>query len=296
MNEEERSLFSNCCFGQFLQLPKINRSSKIINHLLMRVGRYDGDEECEDALFIEVAGQPRAFTIKHFAEITGLRVVDNFEAPEYNEVVDGGLYSDIFQNGTLKSRGVLTSKLKESKGWDNPERRVKFLVLHFLCNVLLGAPSHTNIPDMSYVKLVEDLNQFNKYPWGNVVWKFFHESAVKYVKNVGGKSDSKGKINLPSFLYPLQIWAFETMHVFTSLAVCDKVSETAIPLMRRWKSVTTHVLENTFQNIDFQSEELAFNTIGEDHFFKSDEKKKKKKNQKGKADVSKYFNSFFFLH
>ena len=77
MTEEEIALFSNSYFGQFLQLSKINRSSKIIINLLMRVGNFSGKEP-GDALYIELGGEPRAFTRKHFAEITCLRFVDNY--------------------------------------------------------------------------------------------------------------------------------------------------------------------------------------------------------------------------
>ena len=265
MTAEETALFQESCFGQFLKLPKINRSSKIINHLLMRVGQYEG-RESEDALFIELGGEPRAFTIHHFAEITGLRIVDNYEAVNYTEVVEDGLFTSVFNNGTYKTRGVLTSQLKESKGWENPTKRVKLLLLHFLINVLLAAAPQTNIPDWAYVRLVEDLDQFNSHSWGNVVWKFFLECARKYIKNVSTKSASKGKINFPSFMYPLQIWAFETMPVLTSLSYCEKVSETTSPLLRRWKSVT-HVVDNKFQHIDFQSENLEFKPLGSQEYF-----------------------------
>lgn len=70
------------------------------------------------------------------------------------------------------------------------------------------------------------------------------------------------------------------MHVFTSLAYYEKLFDTALPLMRSWKSVT-HVFENTFQSIDFQSDDLEFKPIREEYIVKST----KKTNQKLKAEV-----------
>ena len=258
MGPEVKAMFSNSCFGQFLDVPKVTRSSKIINHLLMRVGYFVGEEEREDTLFIELGGEPRAFTREDFCSILGLRHGD-VPALDYTEPAEGGLFSELFSKGTTNSRVVLTTKLVESQGWPH-EKRVKLLLLHFLFNVLLGAPLGTTIRDWSYVKLVEDLDQFNSYPWGNVVWKFFVENCRKYVKNVE-KKDSKAKINLPSFMYPLQIWAYETMPVFSTLLYCERLSDTDVPLMRRWKS-TTHVVDNTFSTISWQSENFVFKPMG----------------------------------
>ena len=42
MSPDEKELFSASCFGQFLDHPKITRSSMIINHLLMRVSDFEG--------------------------------------------------------------------------------------------------------------------------------------------------------------------------------------------------------------------------------------------------------------
>lgn len=113
MTAEETALFQESCFGQFLKLPKINRSSKIINHLLMRVGQYEGHAS-EDVLFIELGGEPRAFTIHHFAEITGLRIVDNYEAVNYTEVVEDGLFTSVFNNGTKRAKRARVGKIRQS--------------------------------------------------------------------------------------------------------------------------------------------------------------------------------------
>lgn len=256
-------MFGQSCFGHFLEMPKITKSSKIINHLLMRVGDFEGSQS--DALFIEIGGAPRAFTKQHFAEITGLRIVDEYSECQYDQVVENGLYNTIFRDGVPKQRETLTSMVSESKKWEDSLKRVKFLQLHFLCNVLIPGPANVKIPNMAFVKLVEDLEEFNRHPWGNVVWDFFVSNVKTYVHKtkikVGKEEGKKAKVSLPGFMLPLQVWAYECLPVLTKLKQCEKVSETAIPLMRRWKSLT-HVYESTLQTIRFQSSELVFNALG----------------------------------
>lgn len=121
MCPEEKELFSKSCFGQFLKQPKIIKSSKIINHLLMRVGNFDGIESDND-LYIKIDGEPRAFKGKQYAEIFGLRYIDEYTHCDYQTNIDGRLYEDIFHGGVVKNRGLVSSMLPTSKGWDDSQK------------------------------------------------------------------------------------------------------------------------------------------------------------------------------
>ena len=247
MSPEEKELFSASCFGQFLDHPKITESSKIINRLMMRVGDFDGVDS-DDALYIVIGREPRAFTAKQFVEITGLRYIDDYNHCDYSTDVDGSLYKEIFLGGVVKNRRMLTSMLNKSKSWENTQKRVKLLMLHFLTNILLTAPAHTPIQNMSWAVLVEDLDQFNNHQLGIVAWNVFHGHARKYVLKMASKVESKQKINFSGFVYPLQVWAYECLPLLTSLKLCQKVSEITLPLMRRWKT-NAHVLESRLKDL-----------------------------------------------
>ena len=87
---------------------------------------------------------------------------------------------------------------------------------------------------MNYVKLVDNLDEFNRYPWGNVAWNFLHEKITTFIEK--SRSRDTGKVRLPGFFLPLQIWAFESFPILSEQKICHKVSDTVIPLMLRWKS------------------------------------------------------------
>ena len=151
------------------------------------------------------------------------------------------------------------------------------LLLHFLTNILLAAPAHTPIQNMSWAMLVEDLDEFNKHPWGNMAWNFFHGQVRKYVMKMASKAESKQKINFPGFVYPLQVWAYECLPVLTALKLCQQVSETAVPLMRRWKT-NVHVLDSRLKEINFQ--DVEFRPLGAEVEDILPQKKKQKFKQK----------------
>lgn len=89
MTMRELELFRESCFGHFLDMPSITRSSKIINNLILRTGYFEGVPQSRDKLLIEIGGVPREFTRAHFSEITGLQIDDSYNATtnEYGELL-----------------------------------------------------------------------------------------------------------------------------------------------------------------------------------------------------------------
>lgn len=139
MSEEETNIFRQSCFGHFLDVPEIANSSAIVNHIISRAGQYK--DSSSDALFFEIGGEPRSFSKENFAEITGLRFVDDYTKCSYSEVVKDGLYETAFHKGALNKRDVVQSLVSESEEWQT-EKKAKFKILYFLLNVLI--PDNTN--------------------------------------------------------------------------------------------------------------------------------------------------------
>ena len=75
---------------------------------------------------------------------------------DYSTDMDDNLYKKIFLGGVVKNRGVMSLMLTKSKSRENSQKRVKFLLLHFLMNILPAAPAHNPIQNMSWMMLVED--------------------------------------------------------------------------------------------------------------------------------------------
>jgi len=106
---------------------------------------------------------------------------------------------------------------------------------------------------MNYVKLVDNLDEFNRYPWGNVAWNFLHEKITTFIEK--SRPRDTNKVRLPGFFLPLQIWAFESFPILSEQKICHKVSDTVIPLMLQWKS-TFKVSALKMREIDFSSSQV----------------------------------------
>jgi len=254
MTSNQKELFKKTCFGQFLDMPCITKSSKIISHLVLRSGFNDGACPSKESLVMEIGGKPREFTKEHFSLITGLRFSDDYaEQPRYANVVEGGLYQDTFCNGALgRKRANIAAVLETSKKWSD-ERRVNLLLLHFLYNVLMAAEKTVNLPCDSYIKMVDDPVVFNNYPWGNVTWDFFLDSVKGFVSKAKTIKDGKNpKLHLLGFVLPLQIWSYECIPRFVALDFATLLDAHARPLMRRWATKSGKVLESQLQKIQFQ--------------------------------------------
>lgn len=251
MTPEEKKLFEATCFGHFLRMPKVTRSSNIIHSIMVRCGRYGKDSS--DILFFELGGQPRPFTRQHLADIVGLRIAENYKEFNYDGPEEkDGLYKKYILPVKEKNRGHITSLVLKRKKWP-VEKRVKCLLLHFLYDVLLADSPKKSITNMAFIKMVDNPDEFNNHPWGNVVWDFLKERIHCYVMKRKSYNRMKPtKINIGAFIVALQIWAYECMPIFSELKLCTKISNTATPLMLRWEA-NSKISVVTVNKIPFNS-------------------------------------------
>ncbi|KAI5351173.1 hypothetical protein L3X38_004064 [Prunus dulcis] len=159
----------------------------------------------------------------------------------------------------------------------------KLALVYFAELVVLGRDKHLNI-NLNYLTLVEDLDAFNRYPWGSVSFDKTQDSLfsapTKYVKsfeNEEGKGKGKSKVtgtsrrnekgkkdkhgeaqrsgwSFKGFTYAFQIWVYELIPRMADLNYCKVIDPTAIPRILRWR--TTSVPEmRKLNNYFFQSKE-----------------------------------------
>lgn len=234
---ETQAGFAQSCFGQFVGQPKIVRSSAIISHLVLRTGSFEG--ETTDGLLIEIGGQVREFTKRDFQEITFLKVVDDYEEFKFEGVVSNDSLFKKFFPGKYLSRNLVNQFLEASVDWPT-EVQVNYLKIYFVLNVLLADDAKNRTPCLELIKAVEDTDTFGRHPWGNVVWNYLLGEVRKFVEKGGEPMEQgkkKRKLHLPGFVEPLQVWGYECLPFLTNMGVCEKVSTTARPIMRRWKSI-----------------------------------------------------------
>ncbi|XP_021803048.1 uncharacterized protein LOC110747161 [Prunus avium] len=160
----------------------------------------------------------------------------------------------------------------------------KLALVYFAELVVLGRDKHLNI-NVNYLTLVEDLDAFNRYPWGSVSFDKTQDSLfsapTKYMKsfeNEEGREKGKSKVtgtsrknekgkkhkhgevqrggwSFKGFTYAFQIWVYELIPRMVDLNYCKVVDPTAVPRILRWRTTTSMPEMRKLNNYFFQSKE-----------------------------------------
>ncbi|CAH9074166.1 unnamed protein product [Cuscuta europaea] len=105
---------------------------------------------------------------------------------------------------------------------------VKLALLHVLSHGLFGNQVARELPAL-YVNLVDNLDGFNNYPWGDDVWTELVDimrTNSKSLKKCAGQ-----RVTLPGCLIAIQVWAFETFTGLEKAEICKLIEgrESRIP-------------------------------------------------------------------
>ncbi|KAI3679001.1 hypothetical protein L6452_38306 [Arctium lappa] len=104
----------------------------------------------------------------------------------------------------------------------------------------------------SLLRLVEDLDSWNRYPWGSYLWALTHPqlktALPRRQHHVGVKADRIAKYTLTGFIFPFKIWIFETFPVARMFASRSD----AIPRAIAWQWTQTIMWDMcmTFLDVD----------------------------------------------
>ncbi|CAL9021442.1 unnamed protein product, partial [Prunus brigantina] len=160
---------------------------------------------------------------------------------------------------------------------------MKLGFLYFAVFVLLGSEKHVNI-DMRYLKLSEDLKEFQKYPWGAVSYaktnasllralranyhrvkvpqKTTHKKNIYKKKSKTTTSDRPREYHIKSFGFTLQIWAFEVFPMLVALHIVVHEKNGHIPRILQWMSNTSacfhELMSQVFENYEISYVDVQF--------------------------------------
>ncbi|KAJ0427878.1 hypothetical protein HanHA300_Chr17g0639991 [Helianthus annuus] len=87
---------------------------------------------------------------------------------------------------------------------------VRICLLMLLGQGFLGLQD-TNAVDIKLLHLVDNLNAFNQYPWGNYFWESTYTNV--YDMHVRQKEDTRG-FSLDGFVWPFKMWILEVFPEF----------------------------------------------------------------------------------
>ncbi|KAL5573722.1 hypothetical protein UlMin_023319 [Ulmus minor] len=235
LKESELELFRGSCFGHFLDLDagwmegdktgKRNMFAGQYVHFLM-LRRMSTMKKRE--LWFLVEGKPARFFIHEFAIVTGLVCTSKpFLALEERVKLKDRIRDEYFKGTTqIKVDDIQKAfrslcdkeeggKKKAEKEKDLTTDRVKIALLYFMKGVLLRADPKRNVSTF-HMNMVDDLDMFNSYPWGTVVYDTTVDSlrgkdmAEKYRERLRKPphkqlSDVKETYTLYSFPFAFQV-------------------------------------------------------------------------------------------
>ncbi|WKA03569.1 hypothetical protein VitviT2T_021671 [Vitis vinifera] len=263
-------MFRKSCFGHFLLLPELRFSAQIVHQLLLRQCETKKDNE----IWILLKSKGLRFSKEEFALITGLsfgpitkcdkkslRIRDTYFKGE-NKVRNDELEKVFLSLGEEKKKKK--NKKNKKKGFED-EEVIKLALLYFLEHVLFGKEGK-NLIDMEWVALVDNLEAFNKYPWGGICYErtlFGLQRALENrVSKYQDKKKTKGEAaveaySLVGFPYAFQVWAYEAIPLI-GLKYATRVSE-RYPRILNW-SATSAPRSTEVENV-FLEPHLTFHSL-----------------------------------
>ncbi|KAI5350942.1 hypothetical protein L3X38_003833 [Prunus dulcis] len=157
-NTQQLQRFEGSCFGHLLLIEDLKWNSQIVHGLLMRKADPKTVAQVNGIKFI-VGNKLIQFTAQQFCLITGLRFGKlPFIPKATNE--NCSLKRKYFSSNKPATLSDLHTAFIECT---DDEDALKLGMVYFANFVLLGTEKHVLI-DMHYLKLAEDLEEFDKYP------------------------------------------------------------------------------------------------------------------------------------
>ncbi|BBH09082.1 hypothetical protein Prudu_021485 [Prunus dulcis] len=255
LSAEQLEQFKTSCFGHLLNIDKIQFSGQIVHGVVLRRVAGQGVKDLDGLSFL-LGCDVAQFTRQDFCLITGLRFG---EVPE----VSSGESDEIrLQKRYFIDEGITCNALEEAFLRCTEEDDIyKLALVYFAELVVLGRDKHLNI-NLNYLTLVEDLDAFNRYPWGSVSFDktqdslFLHQQKGRGKgkskvtgtsrRNEKGKKDKHGEAQRSGWSFKgsrmlsrYMIWVYELIPRMADLNYCKVVDPTAVPRILRWRTTTS---------------------------------------------------------
>ncbi|XP_038693067.1 uncharacterized protein LOC119990985 [Tripterygium wilfordii] len=247
LNEDQLETFSRSCFGMYLRIKSLTFSWQIVHQLLLR--QVESSNHSFGTTFnFRLAGKQAAFSFEDFALVIGLVCTG---IPPISSLVDTStqrLRDAYFKgNNSIKRSELESTFLGLKPQLDNEDDVVKLALVYFVEFVLLGRERSRNISDVAYLQLVENLDEFNKYPWGSVSYTRTSKSLAGAMKGrvqnflkktIKPTKTQKEQYSLYGFLLTLQIWSYEAIPLI-GRAYAQKDPEIQYPRILNWSTSIT---------------------------------------------------------
>ena len=237
LNKRQEIMFRQSCLGALLDLDykKFQWAAQVVHHLLLR----QIDQPNREELWCLVGGKKLRFSINEYSLITGL--LCHGELGDASQIRGDRLREKYFDGKSSISKFDLEKKILDYEGDSNSDC-VK-LALAYMVESLLMAKAHEKMIDMFTLKLVDNLEAFNQYPWGLQSFNFtigflkraFIERVEKQKKKSEKNPDHLESYHLGGFIFAFQAWAYECIcNLNPTFAIKEK---DVLPRIINWKVI-----------------------------------------------------------
>ena len=222
-------LFRRTCFGWLFGLAEMQETCILIHYIsLCQEELGQGDTEVVPLTF-DVRGYELKFGREEFCLVTGLRF-----GVEFKDFLKGRptpfrrrVFSSEY-DGCNITVGMVQQKLY-SKDFDrlSDNDAVRLSLVGLLMLVLLGRESNYKVDNWIW-SLVDNLDAWNMYPWGNVVWRTLYSQLAgacdkrleAFYATERPPADETGKSTNPKYTLQGFQWAFKVRLLIFGCCLC----------------------------------------------------------------------------
>ncbi|XP_073314716.1 uncharacterized protein [Primulina huaijiensis] len=198
-----------------------------------------------DDLWMVVCKRPVRFSLLEYCLITGLDCAIEPEDLSDRDVFGTTHFPGKSEIALSDLEGKIIVEEQNETGID--VEKIKMASLYFGCAVFGEATRKKTMKiDPKYLRLVDDLDRFNHYPWGRVAYRYAVRCLKKdllgrynYLTDAQGRKEVDGSFLVGGFVMPLQILAYECYpRVAQKVARRRDVEGLMLPRMFQWVTNT----------------------------------------------------------
>lgn len=193
LNGNRSDLFRKTVFGQWLDIPSLDPDNHLYDYFYQNAVTVPIVSDTCPPLSFKIGDNVLDFGRQEFCLVTGFRLGQVAkEETDVGRIVRGIPYSPFFdrlfpeKKRTLKKRvkgEELLKFMKDGPVWESilDVDAVRICLLVIATLVFIGREPRFYIPD-HMLKMIEDLDVWNEYPWGEYMWVHLYKRTVNVVQ------------------------------------------------------------------------------------------------------------------
>ncbi|CAH9122119.1 unnamed protein product [Cuscuta epithymum] len=248
-------LFRKTAFGPFLDARKMCCSGLLIHYLLGNLVEVENVAN-PFHLYFEIQDRVVHFSVLDFTTILGLNYHDTVPTIEQESSYRGSFWLKYFPTNSRVTRSDIKLLYQSLvKGMETDEDIIRLSLIYVLSHSFLSADPKIAL-NSSYLNLIDDIDAFNSYPWGRVIWS----DMVSCFKNGANCLKlNEAHYNVYGCVVALQVWAFESFPALREVGLALLVDPDAFPRVLRWTSAKKN--PNTLNCSIFSNPNFVFQPI-----------------------------------